>query len=59
MWSRGRAFREAWMVLLSLEEPVKENARLRSKKAGRGPTREDLESQTQVCEPVFPAEMSH
>ena len=47
------------MVLLSLDEPVKENARLRSKKAGRGPTREDLESQTQVCEPVFPAEMSH
>lgn len=36
-WNRGRAFEEEWMVLLNLEEPVKENAGLRAKKAGQGP----------------------
>lgn len=46
------------MVLLNLEEPVKENAGLRAKKAGQGPIREDRESQTQVCEPLLPAERS-
>ena len=58
-WSKGRAFREEWMVWLNLEKAVKENAGLRARQAGQGPICEDPESQTTACRPLLPAERSH